>query len=417
MLAVTSVATLASAGFDPVPPGSGKQAPAPRPRKAAQDKNDKKDKKEKPEGAQAAGGTAAKGDSASGDGRPAQRARHQRKGVIPRSAPRALAPVIAPAASPATAPSAAPASAPEPAAAPAPEASALERALAMPENAEFRAWFDSPVGVENVRPRYQTLTYSTWQDDDACVSKHEGGTKFMRPSCDSRQVSVNASADRAYGEALEAAFGFPWHAVASVACRQADGTCVAVDTAVRQSLGAHGIAVTDELIMPDYQWIMERSSPALSDVSNAVIEATWGRNANPTTRQAVEALASYVQNAVPYQVVRDGQTDAIRDGKVRCGLRTPIVTLFEGGDCDSKSLLLAAMIRSIDRKIGLTLVHCMNGDTPHMILSVGCEAASEEQRVLVGSTPQLLIETTSDWDVGYISPAIDLSDAEVSVLR
>ena len=61
----------------------------------------------------------------------------------------------------------------------------------------------------------------------------------------------------------------------------------------------------------------------------------------------------------------------VRDGKVRCGLRTPVETLFDGGDCDSKSLLLAAMIRSVDPKIGLSLVHCMNGEVPHMILAVG----------------------------------------------
>ena len=307
--------------------------------------------------------------------------------------------------------------APAAGAAASPDLTPLELALAMPENADFRAWYDASASLDAPRAQFQSIPFTQWSDDDACVAAHDGDTKYMQPGCGLRTLAVRAAADRAWADAVEAAYGFPANAIGQVACREGDGSCAAVEAAVRQSLAAHGIVATDTLLMPDYQWLMDRSAPQLRDVANAVIDATWGARANPTTRQAVEALAGYVQNAVPYRRVKDGVDDAIRDGKVRCGLRTPMETLFDGGDCDSKALLLAAMIRSIDPKIGLSLVHCMNGEVPHMILAVGCERRAGEQAITVANATQVLVETTSDWDVGHVSAEIDLADAEAVGVR
>jgi hypothetical protein len=185
--------------------------------------------------------------------------------------------------------------------------------------------------------------------------------------------------------------------------------------------------------MPDYQWVQDRSVPLVADVANAVIQANFGRN-QPSQRQVVEALAGFVQAAVPYRTVNLTDSDLVPDGKQRCGLRTPVATLLAGGDCDSKALLLASMIRAVDPTIGLSLVHCMNGETPHMILAVGCEAKADEQTVVAtGATDprargnraakaaaaavQVLIETTSDWDVGHVAPTVDLADAELVPMR
>jgi hypothetical protein len=364
--------------------------------------------------------------------------KHARRGQVTRQAPRVIAPMAPPPApAPAipaadTAPGAAPAAAPAGTApapnvpavpAPATEAPAapdlspLELALAIPENAEFRAWYEASLQIDAPRPNFMRLPFNEWQDDDACVVGFEGNTKVLRAGCEPRTLTVRAAADRAWGQAVEAAFGFPPEAVQRVACREADGSCAAVETAIRQTLGAHGIVATEALLMPDYQWLMDRSAPQLRDVANAVVDATYGPTANATRRQVVDALASYVQNAVPYRTVKDGQTDVVRDGKVRCGLRTPVQTLFDGGDCDSKSLLLAALIRSVDARMPLALVHCMNGDTPHMILAVGCERAKGEDAITVTGTELVLVETTSDWGVGHVGTGVDLTDSEAVGVR
>jgi hypothetical protein len=107
----------------------------------------------------------------------------------------------------------------------------------------------------------------------------------------------------------------------------------------------------------------------------------------------------------------------VQDGNQRCGLRTPVATLMAGGDCDSKSLLLASLLRAVDPRIPVALVHCMSGDTPHMILAVGCDAAAGDQTIVVNRMPMVLIETTSDWGVGFVSTKVDLADAEAQPLK
>jgi len=66
----------------------------------------------------------------------------------------------------------------------------------------------------------------------------------------------------------------------------------------------------------------------------------------------------------------------------------------------------------------LALVYCLDGDEPHMVLAVGCARGDGEAAVTLerGGT-QVLVETTSDWDVGHVGPTIDLADAEVVGLR
>jgi hypothetical protein len=59
----------------------------------------------------------------------------------------------------------------------------------------------------------------------------------------------------------------------------------------------------------------------------------------------------------------------------------------------------------------------MSGDTPHMILAVGCDAAAGDQTIVVNRMPMVLIETTSDWGVGFVSTKTDLQDAEAQPLR
>ena len=135
---------------------------------------------------------------------------------------------------------------------------------------------------------------------------------------------------------------------------------------------------------------------------------------------------------VPYRTVNLTDSDLVPDGKQRCGLRTPVATLLAGGDCDSKALLLASMLRAVDANIPISLVHCMNGQTPHMIIAVGCEAKADEQTIAAAASAPargaraakaardaslVLIETTSDWDLGHVAPTVDLVDAELVPLK
>jgi hypothetical protein len=304
-----------------------------------------------------------------------------------------------------------------PAAAPVPDPAALERALAMPQNADFKAWYEADHGFETPRGDRHFIPSTGWEDGSNCIERWDGDTRYLRPGCRPAAFQLKVSVDRAYGEALESHFGFPMGVLERVACRPNDGSCDAVEAAVESTLAQHGIRCTPELIIPDHQWIMDRSVPELRAVAISVINAVHGAGAATDRRDRIAALASFVQNAVPYRHVRGAKDDLMRDGKSRCGLRTPIATLFEGGDCDSKALLLATLIRAVDATVPLALVHCMSGDEPHMCLAVGCDRAADEIALDTDTGIMLVVETTSDWDLGRVSAATDLQDLELSRLR
>ena len=343
------------------------------------------------------------------------RTKLKRKGAVSRGAFRTVAPPA-----PATPDAAKPNGEIDPGATPAgvPDAELLSRALAMPENADFRAWYEAEAEPKIGNPNFVAVPFDRWQDDDGCITRREGSTKFARPGCEPRDLRATLAVDRTAAAAIEEHFGMPVDLLSKIACWKGDGSCEAVETAVRAKLRDCGILCTEELVMPDHQWIMDRSAPEIAEVARSVVEASLGdAPADITARGQVEALAGYVQAAVPYRTVKGPNDDLVQDGKQRCGLRTPGATLLFGGDCDSKSLLLASMIRSVDRAMPLALVHCMNGDTPHMILAVGCEAKPGEQCVAIDGTPVVLLETTTDRDLGFVGPSIDLGDLVVVRLR
>ena len=297
-------------------------------------------------------------------------------------------------------------------------AAALEGALALTQNADFRAWYESQHIFLAPRSRLQNLQFSLWTDDQACIAKREGDTKFLRADCTPMTIRISAKVNEAWADSFERYFGFPEHAIDSVAYRIGDGSQAAIEKAITETLAQHGIICSAQSIAPDHQWILDSSLAQVRDVANAVIDTYWsGQRGRPSARQRIEALTSFVQNAIPYRKVDDGRNDAVKDGKYRCGLRTPGEVLLDGGDCDSKSLLLATLIRSVDERTPVALVYCMNNTTPHMCLAVGCDMFEGEQRINVNGTQMVLIETTSDWDMGHVGASTDIVNAEAQPLR
>jgi len=351
------------------------------------------------------------------------RKRPIRKGAMTRTAAREIAPAATTATDATTVPATGGAAGNTSGNAPAPvtaesAAAALESALALTQNADFRAWYESQHIFLAPRSRLQNLQFSLWTDDQACIAKREGDTKFLTAGCTPMTIRISAKVNEAWADSFERYFGFPEHALDSVAYRVGDGSQAAIEKAITETLAQHGIICSAQSIAPDHQWILDRSMPEVRDVADAVIQTYWsGQRGRPNARQRIEALTSFVQNAIPYRKVDDGRNDAVKDGKYRCGLRTPGEVLLDGGDCDSKSLLLATLIRSVDERTPVALVYCMNDTTPHMCLAVGCDMLEGEQRINVNGTQMVLIETTSDWDIGHVGSGTDIVNAEAQPLR
>jgi len=351
------------------------------------------------------------------------RKRPVRKGSLTRTVAREIAPAATTATGATTIPATGGAAGNTSGNAPAPvtaeaAAAALESALALTQNADFRAWYEAQHIFLAPRSRLQNLQFSLWTDDQACIAKREGDTKFLTAGCTPMTIRISAKVNEAWADSFERYFGFPEHALDSVAYRVGDGSQAAIEKAITETLAQHGIICSAQSIAPDHQWILDRSMPEVRDVADAVIQTYWsGQRGRPNARQRIEALTSFVQNAIPYRKVDDGRNDAVKDGKYRCGLRTPGEVLLDGGDCDSKSLLLATLIRSVDERTPVALVYCMNKTTPHMCLAVGCDILEGEQSINVNDTQMVLIETTSDWDIGHVGSGTDIANAEAQPLR
>jgi len=148
---------------------------------------------------------------------------------------------------------------------------------------------------------------------------------------------------------------------------------------------------------PDEEALIKSWAPHLKPLAKAVIDGWVPIRNGPQYDEDVDALTSFVQRAIPYTT---GWMEP--DGKERFGLRTPGLTLLMGGDCDSKCLLLATMVRAVRPEIPLLLVSMNTKDGPHSILGVGIAAGRCATTLQHAGRAFVLIESTSGFGIGSL---------------
>ncbi|MBI1303427.1 MAG: hypothetical protein GC172_06530 [Phycisphaera sp.] len=260
----------------------------------------------------------------------------------------------------------------------------------------------------------------SWKDDRTQIV-FEGCTPVARDErIDPLDCIVEAEIDRAGLEALEAHFGFEMHRLRTFRVRgdaQVDDAMWEDLLAQHASaLAKHGIVLEGNRVAPDFPWLVQRAVPFVAPLAQAIVRAWRDTDAPaagaaapgnyPRSDTRVEALTSFVQRAIPYAEVTPSP-----DGLERCGLRTPGATLADGGDCDSKVLLLAALLRAADPRLPLVLVTLTIDGRPHMLLGVGIRPTPCAATLTHGGLEYVLIETTSAVGVGFMAP--DYNDARL----
>lgn len=294
---------------------------------------------------------------------------------------------------------------PDVAVAPAKPRTPLERALDLPGNAKLKAFLALDHEFVAPPPRFERFPFAAWTDDSNCIRSREGDTKIVEAGCRPREFRVSGTVDAAAADAIEAHFGVDPDLLAYLFLDE-PGSREAVERARAEAFRARGLATIGERIQPDYGWLVAESLPALNPLANEIVEVYWKRKPDRVgDREVVEALTSFVQNAVPYRTV-----GASPDGRERGGIRSPLATLFLGGDCDCKTLLLAGLIRSVRPTVDLAMLQ-VNRAEPHACLGVAIEAGEGEASVRVGDRDLLVVETTDDWDLGRLSVRTDLTGA------
>jgi hypothetical protein len=146
-------------------------------------------------------------------------------------------------------------------------------------------------------------------------------------------------------------------------------------------------------MIPDFARLHRLNAPrvrALAQQLHALAQAN-----TPGDRGAAELTLSFVQE-LPYRV-----PPAERDGLFTGELLTPLEVLVQGwGDCDSKSLLFATLVRAATRLAALLI----RGPT-HMLAGLEGQPQAGQQALAFGRRSYLLCEVSAGvWPPGRVDP-------------
>ena len=265
-------------------------------------------------------------------------------------------------------------------------------------NQAFNAWLRTPNEIPKVPAKLVRREYS-WLDATPAITMRDG-VRYRDPTIAPWSFSINASIDEARASAIERHFGAPLDAIQfSYTSEEEKRKLQRLENA---KLAHHGMRVVPSsdgsfgMLEPDYAWLIDTCRANIAPVAQAVLTETDrvlrahldGRVIS--TRDKVEAIFRFIQS-IPYERIDD-----LPDGRDRCGMRTPLTTLLKGGDCDSKSALMAALLRSKSiADVVIVTVKAKDG-SGHALLGVRVDARAGEQFVEYRGAKYVLAEAASD---------------------
>jgi hypothetical protein len=147
----------------------------------------------------------------------------------------------------------------------------------------------------------------------------------------------------------------------------------------------HFTQFTDHLgstgIIPDHIRYIQESTAILRPVAQALYDQI---KPNSDSRDYVYRLLSWVQS-IPYDSLQS------RIDGSGAGFYTPVEVLMNNkGDCDSKAVLTASLLRALLPNLSISIVYLPN----HALLAVNLGQRLDEQHIDVAGTPHVLIEPT-----------------------
>lgn len=248
-----------------------------------------------------------------------------------------------------------------------------------------------------------------WSDDRNALL-YEGDpceARFIDPNVPATRLSVSVALDVGALRAIEAHMGYPpfllqgvpfWTHTQGLSEAKAD-----LRRRLRAALAMHGVKYEDVTPIMDYDGVARVSIPVLRPLAEAILRHWQPPGKGPSFDWRIDALTSFVQRAIPYATVAP-----LGDGLERWELRSPGETLLKGGDCDSKSLLLATLIRSVDPAVPVQLITMIWSDgRPHTMIGVGIEPGSCAATVEHSGTTYTLIESTDRFGIGRPGDTFD----------
>ena len=182
-----------------------------------------------------------------------------------------------------------------------------------------------------------------------------------------------------------------------------------------EKLAHHGMQVTPStdgamgILEANYEWLVEGCRNEVQPIAQSILRETdrvLKESDAPrvaTARDKVAAIFRFIQS-IPYETITD-----LPDGKDRCGMRTPMITLLKGGDCDSKSTLMAALIRSKKIADVVMVTIKMKDGTGHAIIGVRVDVQRGDQTITYKGQKYVLAEAATT-DVAHDGNLADLGE-------
>ena len=167
---------------------------------------------------------------------------------------------------------------------------------------------------------------------------------------------------------------------------------------LRRELPKGGFTYGDEPFGIDYNYLVRKTGSIGKAIAATILRELQQRSLD-SRENRVRAAANFVQ-FIPY-----GQPNFDTEHHMYLGMAVPhesVVLSFS--DCDSKSVLLAAILVHLVDYRDLVLVHCTSGGE-HMILGVAGMEMIACNQVSYNGRRHLLIETTTP--VGLDHPFVD----------
>lgn len=282
-------------------------------------------------------------------------------------------------------------------------------------NPEMRAFLERTHAWPADSASRSTRSFA-WSDDRNALVYEGCETRYIDPKTAPQRLRITVDLDVDRMQRMQAHFGYSDGVLGSSFYTHTEELRSARETLTRRTqlaLLGHGVRwkpsrreSENGLIGPDPRELVGAFAELVRPLAEQLVRDCRPECKGPHCDLGVEALTSFVQRAIPYTSVPPD-----RDGVERGGLRTPGATLLYGGDCDSKSLLLATLIRSVRPEVGLLFIGVNLDGEPHGMLGIAIDAPDCAKRIQHDGADFVLIESTSGFGIGYVSD--DFRESEI----
>ena len=242
-----------------------------------------------------------------------------------------------------------------------------------------------------------SLAQFTWEDiNTRDVVEWKGDTAVIRNGSRMQEFTCKLKIEKQDVDFAVESFGIPesWTTITY----SDDQDLEAKQKTLQQNAAAHGIKMMDGglLFIVDYAWVVEKSKRKLRDAART-IRSTAKKQGYRSTRELLGAFASFAQS-LKYQIPPDHRFNDDGERILTAGAFMPLETLSKRwGDCDSKSLLFASLIRSLQ----LAEV-CFIVMDDHLFAGVRITPEQNDHYIRHKGKDWVLIELSDSWPIGRI---------------